>query len=297
VRWDTEEDFARITRFLRGRAVGLVLGGGGARGISHFGVLRALVESGIPIDMVGGTSVGGVLATRYAMGGEAAEMERDGREVFVRRNPFRELTLPIVSLIGSKRLRHLAKEVYGDARIEDLWLNCFCISCDISTGETVVLRNGLVWKAALATSALPGISAPVVDGNRLLVDGGVVDSLPASTMKEFCGGNMILVDVGSERDLSPSDDRMPSAAEIVFSRLLPHRKPVHAPTIAQVIARTTTISSVRRREEAHRLAMLLLRPPVDQFGLLEFASFDDIVNVGYHYTMEAIALWRGDDRR
>jgi NTE family protein/lysophospholipid hydrolase len=293
VRWDTDADFERLARFVRGRAIGLVLGGGGARGVAHFGAIRALVDSGVPIDVVGGTSLGGLIAPRFAMGKSIDEIERDGRDAFVHRRPHNELTLPIVSLISPRRMTRIARDTYGDARFEDLWLNSFCVACDISTGETVVLRDGPVWKAVLATSSLPGVSVPVVHGKRLLVDGGVVDNLPGAIMKKLCGGNVILVDVSPEGDLVVDYTEIPSASRILWSWLLPHRKPTRVPTIGEVLARATTVSSVRRRLEARRLATLVLSPPVERFGLLEFAAFDDIVEAGYRYAMDTIARWPG----
>lgn len=295
LRWPSEEDLARLGRFLRGRAVGLVLGGGGARGIAHIGVLRALEESGVAIDFVGGTSIGGLFAMGYAMGKDVDRIERDARHVFVHRNPFRRFTLPIVSLISPTHAKRVVKEVYGNARLEDSWLNCFCVACDISTGETVVLREGPAWRAALATSAVPGVSVPVVYGKSLLVDGGVVDNLPGPTMKKLCGGRLILVDVSPETDLSANGEDIPGAFKILLSWLLPHRQSIRVPTIGHVIVRLTTISSVRGREEARRLAMLFFQPPVQNYAMLEFSSFDEIMEVGLRHGREEIARWK--DRR
>ena len=261
--------------------------------MAHIGVIGALEDMGIPIDFVGGTSVGAVIATQIAQVKTRERLTRDCREVFVRKRPFRGVTIPMVSLFSPNRMRKLARRAYRGADMEDLWLNCFCVSCDLLTGTTVVHRRGPVWKAVLASSALPGISPPVVDGDQLLVDGGVVDNLPAQTMKELCGGRVILVDVSRERKISLPYSELPSNWAILWSRLSPWRAPIPVPTIGDVLVKSTIVSSLRRREEAHRAASLAIRPPVEPFGLLDFAAFDAIVEIGYRHGLEEIARARG----
>jgi NTE family protein/lysophospholipid hydrolase len=295
VRWDSDEDFARLGRFLRGRAIGLALGGGGARGMAHIGVIRALNESGVPIDFVGGTSAGGVVATQYAMGMDSEAMQVANREAFLKHKPFRDFTIPIVSFFGAGRMDRLAQGIYGGARLEDLWLNSFCVSCNLSTSETVVHRTGMVWKAVRATSALPGIVVPMVQDGKLLVDGGIVDNLPGQIMKDFAGGPVIVVDVSPEGDLAVEHKEIPPARKILWSWIAPHRTQIEVPTIADLIVRTAIISSVKRREEARQQAILFLRPPVDGFKLLGFNEFDNIVDAGYRYARDVLAGWNTRD--
>jgi len=291
LRWDNDADFARLGRFLQGRAVGLVLGGGGARGMAHIGVIRALLESGVPIDAVGGTSAGGLIATQFAMGRDPDSLSLTNRRAFGRHKPFRGFTIPIVSLVGAKRMIEMSRHLYGEVRLEDLWLNCFCVSCDISNAETVVHRTGLAWKAVRATTALPGIAVPVVEGGHLLVDGGVVDNLPGSIMRAVTAGPIVVCDVSPEDVLKVDYAEIPTASSILWSWLAPHLKRLDVPTIGEVMVRTAVISSVKRREETQALASLFLKPPVDEFSLLEFAAFDRLVDVGYSYALERIASW------
>ena len=128
VRWDTQADFPRLARFLTHSAVGVALSGGGARGFAHIGVIRALEEAGIPIDMIGGTSMGAVISSQYSLGWDVETMIRLNKKEFAEVKPFREYTLPIISMIRSRRLEYLIKKHCDDIQIEDLWVNYFCVS-------------------------------------------------------------------------------------------------------------------------------------------------------------------------
>jgi NTE family protein len=100
-----------------------VLGGGGARGLAHVGVIRALLEAKVPIDMIGGTSMGAVIASLAAMGRDWKQMMEINRDAWIHRKPHTEYGPPIISLVLSRRLDRMAQHIWGDACIEDLWLN------------------------------------------------------------------------------------------------------------------------------------------------------------------------------
>jgi predicted acylesterase/phospholipase RssA len=242
--------------------------------------------------MIGGTSAGGVIATQYASGMDPDTMEARNREAFVKNRPFHDLHVPIVSILGSRKMDRLARWMYGpDTRIEDLWLPCFCVSTDLSASVRVVHRSGVVWKAVRASSALPGISVPVVHENRLLVDGGVMDNLPGPALHELSGGPVIVVDVSPDEPLVVRYDEIPRGSRILWSWIVPFRKRIEVPTMGHVILRTAIISSVAARRQARASAVLMLRPPVERFNLLEFAAFDDIVRTGHDYALRALADW------
>ncbi len=125
---DRDADFARLARYISGRTTGLVLGGGGARGLAHIGVLRAFQEAGISIDSIGGTSMGAVIASQYALGWDIETMVRTNKTIFLEQKPFKDFTLPLVSFLKSKKIGNIIKEGYGGAEIEDLLINFFlCI--------------------------------------------------------------------------------------------------------------------------------------------------------------------------
>lgn len=141
LRRGSRPDYERVARFMSGRATGLVLGGGGARGATHLGVIRALEEAGIPIDLVGGSSVGSVMAGLYAMGWD--HETRVGKLV----NGYSarwaiEPTLPLVSLSSAHRMEQFLLDGFGRVRIEDLWTRYFCVSVNLSRAEQVVHERG-----------------------------------------------------------------------------------------------------------------------------------------------------------
>jgi predicted acylesterase/phospholipase RssA/CRP-like cAMP-binding protein len=290
----TRAHFERLVRFLTGRAVGLVLGGGGARGAAHIGVIRALSEAGIPIDMIGGTSAGGMIAAQYAMTLSHRGMRDAFRKALVESNLFRKYTLPIISLISAAPPREVAREAYQDTQIEDLWISYFCVSCDLSTGETVVHQRGPLWKAVRATTSLPGILVPVVEGRHLLVDGGIVDNLPSTIMKRLCGGPVIVVNVSPDRDVMLEQDleEIPSTSKVLWSWLNPFKKAIRIPTIMTLMVRVAVVNSLFRKDIAKEQADFLLDVPVEEYDLLDFEALDELVDIGYRYAAEQIEVWR-----
>jgi predicted acylesterase/phospholipase RssA len=285
--------FERLVRFLTGRAVGLVLGGGGARGAAHIGAIQALLEAGIPIDMIGGTSAGGMVSALYAMGYGCEAMRDAYRQQLVESRMFQKYTLPIVSLIAGSPPDVAAQEVYAETQIEDLLINFFCVSCNLSTGGTIVHQRGSLWRAVRATTSLPGILVPVVEGQHLLIDGGVVDNLPATIMKELNSGPLIVVNVSPDSDVMLDEDLegFPSPAEILWSWVNPFKRASRVPTIMTIMVRVAVVNSLFRKEVAMQQADFLVDVPVHAYGLLDFEALDEMVDVGYRHAREKIGSW------
>ncbi|MBU6180760.1 MAG: patatin-like phospholipase family protein, partial [Verrucomicrobia bacterium] len=288
LRLDRAEDFGRISRTLTERGVGLVLGGGGARGFSQIGVIRALQENGIPIDLIGGTSMGAIVAAACAMGWDAPTMTALGREAFVDSKAFTEYTLPLVSLLRGHRLDRVTRKIFGETLVEDLWIPQFSVSCNLTASEAVVHRRGPLWKAVRASGSLPGVLAPIVENGDLLVDGGVLDNLPGDVMRSISGGPVIVVDVTPGQDLKATCESAPSPWRILRDRFLSRPGP-GMPGIVDILMRATTLNSVRVAGEVKRDADLYLHPPVEGFGMLEFDAVERIAAIGYEYTLARIA--------
>ena len=288
VRWAERADFQRLARILSGNAVGLVLGGGGARGFAHIGVLKALKEYDIPIDMVGGTSIGAIIAALIAMGWNAEAIQRGLWDSFVVENPFADYTLPVFALLKDRKFRSMATKAFKDTRIEDLLVNYFCVSSCLNSADMIVHRSGSLHQAVRASSALPGITPPIVMDGKLLVDGAVLDNLPGDVMHMMCSGPVIVVDVGSSEEFSVDFDTFPSPWEHVWNHLDPFRQPETVPTILNFLTLSTMLSSKQKAREVKAAADMYLRPPIDEFGLLDFKELERIVEVGYRSTLERI---------
>ncbi len=294
VKREDEAGYRRLARIVTGRAVGVVLSGGGAKGYAHAGVLKALEEAGIEVDMIGGTSIGSVIGAGYAMGLTPDEIIFQNKDLFKRHNPFKEYTLPIMSVLGSTKLDSLFKEAFGDIRIEDLWLTFFCVSSNLTTAQERIHKEGALWKASRASMSLPGVLVPVVEGRNLLVDGGVVNNLPGDIMKSILRGTVITVDVAPKRDLELCDvsDSFPSPWKVLGSRLNPFVKSLNPPSILQIMGRSTMLASVHNLMKVSADSRYHLIPPVQEFGMLETDKANEIAAVGYQYAREIVETWK-----
>jgi predicted acylesterase/phospholipase RssA/CRP-like cAMP-binding protein len=289
LRLGSAADFSRLARSLAGCTIGLALGGGGARGLAHIGVVRALREAGIPIDAVGGTSMGAAIGAACALGWDPAEIDRLLWERLFSRKPFQRYTLPLISLVNDCRLERSIAELVGDVNIEDLWLPYFCISTNLTTSQMQVHRTGLLRRAVRASISLPGILPPVIDADNLLVDGGLMDNLPGDVMRELFGGAVIVVDVGRTSDLRVQSPRMPSPWQALKARLFGTGGPAKVPGILEILTSAAGAPSTERAARVRQAADLCLTPPVKDFGVLEFDSRARIIQCGYEYASRQIA--------
>ena len=273
---------ARLARLLTRQGVGVVLGGGGALGAAHIGALQALSEQGIPIDAVGGTSVGGGIGAQLAMGLDFEEIRRVCFEQFVEHNPFRGLTLPVVSLCSRSSMDRTAHAMYGEAHIEDLWLPYFCVSTSLTRHEPRVHREGPLWLAVRATTALPGIAPPVLLDGEVLVDGGLVDNLPVGPMRALCGGPLIAIDVSPETGIAAhsSYDEMPGPLGALAQRWSTRGR-AGAPLLSDILVHSIMVGSQNSRERSRALADLVLRPPLERFSPTGFGDLDEMRRIAY----------------
>ena len=290
LRRDVPADYDRLARFLAGRAIGLVLGGGGARGAAHLGVIRALEEAGVPIDVVGGTSSGALMGSMYALGWDHETRVRTIVRTFTTRSLFQP-TLPIVSLSSARRLRQHFESIGRGVHIEDLWTQFFCVSANLSSAEVVVHDRGEGWRAVRASLSLPGILPPVWRDGDLLVDGAALNNLPVDVMRErLDNGRIIAVSFGGggrPRDLLAFEPVLSGWSEFGH-RIV--RRPSGIPTIGAVILRATELASVRRHRDMIAAAGvdLALRPPVERYGVLDFGATRELIDVGYRYAAEQL---------
>jgi NTE family protein len=296
-------DVDRVARHIAGRAVGLALGGGGARGFAHLGVLRALEEASVPIDVIGGTSIGALVAAFYAMGWGAEERETRAIEALVGNGALFGVTLPVLSLSSAVKVqRLLTDERYlGERNIEDLWSTFCCVSADLGRAEPVVHDRGSLALAVRASISLPGILPPVAQEDRWLIDGGVLDNLPTETIRERTnGGPLIAVDIRPQIDLSmtPAFGTSVSGWSLVGQRLSRRAEQAPLPSLVDVFMRASGLGSIRAQQESLQRvpADLLLRPPVGTHRILDFRHGPDLIRSAYEYTVDALesaprSLW------
>lgn len=186
------------------KKIGLALGSGGARGIAHLGVIRALREAGIEADMVAGTSMGALVGM-----GLAANRLNEMREVVLHLDwkkalhYFVEARIPRSGLIDGARVLEFIRLHSRDRRLEDLDIPCAAVATDLASGMEVVLDKGETAEAIRASIAVPGLFTPVHRAGRLLVDGGLVNPVPVSVARKMGAEVVIAVDVAHFEPLTP----------------------------------------------------------------------------------------------
>jgi len=287
------EDFARLARCLTGHGIGLVLGGGGARGLAHLGVLRALAEAGIPIDWVGGTSSGAILATAAARRMAPDVAHAQCKEYFA---ALRDPTLPLVALLAGRRVRANLERGLGDLAIEDLPIPYFCVSTNLSHAGQVVHERGSLMRAVRASISLPGVLPPVSFGDDLHVDGGLVNNLPIDVMAAKPEiGAVIAVDVSPDVEMrAPTDLEVDvSGWSLLWQRLRPWARRRAFPSIMSLLTRSSVVASVywARERRTADAASLYLSIPVADFRLLDFERVDEIAQRGYAASRETLRAW------
>lgn len=291
VRMDDKKHIARLVRRLTGSANGLVLSGGGARGFAHLGVQRAIEENALDIDYIGGASMGGLLGAAMALGLDHTAIAQLCRR-FANARALFDYTLPLTSLMKSRKLTVFCQEVYTDTRIEDLWIPFFCVSSNLTTGQEVLHDRGNLWEAVRATISLPGIFSPVpTSDGGLLIDGAVLNTFPVSIMqRKLAGGRVIGVNVSQLDEVVEKYDYGPfvSGWQLFWRRINPFSYRINAPRIAEVLLRSTDIKSVKRLQETREKLDVLIEPDVVEIPLLEFKSFQRISDIGYTEAMAVL---------
>ncbi|MDA7502010.1 patatin-like phospholipase domain-containing protein [Chitinophagales bacterium] len=286
-----EEDYARIGRFLSGNAIKLVLGGGGARGFAHLGVFKALRELNIPVDFVGGTSIGSIAAALVASGWDYERIIKDSYWSFVTAKPLSDYQMPLVSLLRGNKLERTLEKSFGDLKIEDLPIPYYAIAANLSKGCTEIMDNGFLKKAVRASISLPSILPPTVYNNSLLLDGGIVDNLPYDHMSTLAEGFTIGVDLAHSKERELGYKKVPSNRKILMGKYAGGKK-YKVPNIYQVIMGTMTLASSEKRKENIKKFDVYLQPDVARFGFLNMKKFHEIVEEGYQSSLPQLREWK-----
>jgi len=234
--------------------IGLALGSGGARGFSHLGVIKVLVEHGIPIDYIAGSSMGSLVACFYGAG---IDMDRLYKlSTAFKRKYYLDFTVPKMGFIAGKRVKELIRVFTKGKRIEELMIPVSVVATDLMTGEKVIFRSGPIAEAVRASISIPGIFVPEKQNGRLLVDGGVVDRVPVSVVKEMGADIVIAVDVS----------RVKTNADIS--------------TIYDVIMQSLDIMQMELVEYRQIASDIMIRPRVEEYSSRAFTNIDEMIQKG-----------------
>jgi NTE family protein len=267
--------------------IGLVLSGGGAKGFAHIGVLKALENAGVKIDYIGGTSMGAVVGGLYASGYSASQIDsifyntdfdellqdyipRSSKSFYEKRNdemyaislPFNRLRIgiPIALSKGMYNYNLLSKLTHKVRHVKDfskLPIPFLCVATDIEKGEPVVLQNGYLAQAMLASSAFPSLFSPVEIDGKLLIDGGVVNNYPAEEVRAMGADIIIGVDV--------QDD-------------LKDRKLLKDAT--RILVQITNLDMIKKMKEKTKITDIYIKPDISNYGVISFDEGQAIIKKG-----------------
>lgn len=250
---------------MKKRKIGLALGAGSARGLAHIGVLKVLVREHIPVDMVAGTSAGALIGGMFASGKTPEEIESIVRDLISKRYSFfTDLGLPRSGLIRGKRIRDTLKLIHGDLDFNDLELPFACMATDINTGEAVMVAEGSVLDAVLASSTLPVLMNTVKWNGRYLVDGAMVNPIPVNAVKEMGADFVIAVNVSSDGLTKTETDKAPGLFKIAIN--------------------TLHISTSQSLRSSLNGADVAIQPHLANLGHFEFQRIDECIEIGIKTT-------------
>src|SRR6185295_8378686 len=191
---DNVGDAERLYRFINGTALGLVACGGGAYCAAHIGLYKALVQSGLTFDIMGGTSGGAAMTAGFAMGAHPDDVDLATHDIFVTNRAMRRYTWPRYSLIDHTHYDRQLAKYYSGVDIEDLWIPYFCVSTNLSSYDLHRHRHGDLWAAVRASGSVPVLLPPYYtkDGH-MLVDGALLDNVPVRVMHELKSGPNVVI--------------------------------------------------------------------------------------------------------
>jgi NTE family protein len=285
---EEEEDWASLRRFLTGRAIGFVAGGGGAFGPAHIGIYYALRERGIVFDIFGGASVGSAMAAAFALKMEPPTIIEGIRDIFVANRAFRRMTIPRYALLDHRALDAGLQRHYGAVAIEDMWNPYFALAADLSASEPCVIRTGPLWQAIRASSAIPGVLPPFfTEDGHMLVDGGIVDNVPLQPMSQIkAGPNVaIILDPPRKRVYDVAYDRLPGPMMLALRLALPRlrRQLPACPSPVDVIMQSLFAQPWLDAPPSGPEDLILKAPRFPGSSFLDWSAHAEIVEESYRW--------------
>ena len=260
-----------IAREITGKTIGLALGGGGARGYAHIGVLKVLERNHFPIDIVSGSSMGSLIGATYCLTASAKETEQIIRRELAEYKSIFDFSIPINSFLKGKRIAKIACNIFKDTTFADLLIPFYIVCVDLISGKEIVINSGLVRDAVMASSAIPGIFKPVRWKNTYLVDGSVINKVPANILQKYNADNIIAVNVTPERETKMERQLKESTGIKKFlckSKIL--REILDEPNILQIINRSLNITNTQMSKTGSLFTNFEIKPQIEKFDFFKF---------------------------
>lgn len=291
-----EKDMHRFCRIITNTANGLVLSGGGAKGYAHLGVVKALMERGIDIDFLGGTSAGAIYGmTMSFLDFENEKVEKITVDSIKKRLTSNDFDLPLISIKTGNKIKTFLQETFGESHTEDLWVNSYCVSTNFSNSVLTTHKRGLLWKHILASMSVPGIFPPVVIDNYLHIDGAVMDNLPIEAMYSYPVGNILAVSLSGLPEEKVDYDEMPSGWSLLWSKITGKKK-IKIPGISSIMINALNLNNRQKQRSNKNKASHYLELDLKEFGFMDDKKWEEILNRGYQQTQDYLGTLEEGDR-
>ncbi len=251
------------------KKIGLALGGGAARGLSHIGVLKSLEANGIEIDMIAGTSAGAIAGAAYANQVKPEALKEMALSMGLRDwASLADIRMPHGGFIAGNRIKSLLKVMIGDVDFKNLSKPFACVSCDLYSGEEVVINSGSVLEAVRASISIPVIFAVVEKNKRFLVDGGLINLVPVNVCRAMGADIVIAVNV------------IPLSGNRKIKEPIDNEAPLKKPSVFDVIMNVIDIANIRTLLESLEDADVVINPDTKGYRPADFHLAKDLINLG-----------------
>lgn len=292
-----KSDYSRLLRYIIGRPNGLVLSGGGTKCYAALGAVKAFEELGIPIDAVGGTSAGSILAAliaNYKSFDDIFEAGKPTIEIGSHSLKMKNLTFPLVSVANGQVLTDTLQEVYGDMQIEDTRLPFYAIGCDLNQGKELRFKRGPLWEAIRCSTSLPLIYPPYIKDGHLIIDGGLLNNLPIDVMIDLIGSEAFIT--AFNLSVTVHDEKYKFTPIMGFfdsmlTRLKLRHKDYNYPPLIEMFLNSLMLGSSLRANENSLKANLLIQPDLSEFPILGLGpdKIEELIEIGYQETMQDLS--------
>ena len=295
-RKNNSSDMRRLCRIITNQAVGLVLGGSGAKGYAHVGAVKALLEAGVEIDFVGGSSAGALYGIIMAYADfQIKKIEticQDSAESDLGINDF---FLTFFAKNSGKKIEEFAKKVFGNTALEDMWVNSYCVSTKMTSNETKIHSTGKVWQQVQESVLSPGIFPPVVVDDQVYMDGGLSDNIPIDPMYRYPVKNIIAISLFGSEPEKVDFKNVPSVWDQIKGKFA-KKKRYDNPVITTVMVNSMTFNPRQREEINKSKVSLFFEINLRAVSLLDDSKWKKVVKKGHDQTKSYLDELPGEEK-
>ncbi|WP_373495934.1 patatin-like phospholipase family protein [Aquiflexum sp.] len=295
-RKNNNKDMRRLCRIITNQAVGLVLGGSGAKGYAHVGAVQALLEAGVEIDFVGGSSAGALYGIIMAF----ADFQNKRIEAICQQSAESDLGinnffLTFFAKNSSQKIEEFSQKVFGNTALEDLWVNSYCVSTDMTNNEVKIHSTGKVWQQVRESFLSPGIFPPVVVDDQVYMDSAMADNIPIDPMYRYPVKNIIAVSLSGSEPEKVDFKNVPSVWEQVKGKFA-KKKRYDNPVITTVMVNSMTFNSRQREEINKSKVSLFFEINLRAVSLLDDSKWKRVVKKGHDQTKSYLNELPGEEK-